>query len=412
MRTVALAHKHRTYLSGIAELASRMAEKGFLYERGSEDPSQPVLLAYSPLARMNAFQALLYRNGLQYGMAPVPVPSLWDLAELPWPGLTICHFHWIAGVVGDAVTEDEADERIGRFVELLAGLKRDGRRILWTAHNVLPHNSPMPEKDVELRKVLIGACDAVHIMTRNSVALISEHFPLDEAKTFHAPHPSYAGAYPDFVSREEARIELDVDGDDFVFLLFGSLQRYKGLTELLEAFGRLSAESGGPRVKLLIGGGASDAEFGREIVHWGMGRDDVYVRVGRIPNEDVQYLYRAADIAVLPYQRGLNSGSAMLALTFGVPVLAPASGGFTELVERFGGIAYDPADEDGLYNAMRSSLWLDRDRMRARIARQLPSRSPDAVSHAFFTGLVDRLGWPARQPRAEEPQRDRVVARG
>lgn len=45
----------------------------------------------------------------------------------------------------------------------------------------------------------------------------------------------------------------------------------------------------------------------------------------------------------MPYRRALNSGAAMLALTFGVPFLAPRLDGLRPLVDRFGCPSCDPA---------------------------------------------------------------------
>jgi beta-1,4-mannosyltransferase len=45
---------------------------------------------------------------------------------------------------------------------------------------------------------------------------------------------------------------------------------------------------------------------------------------------------RAADLVVLPYREILNSGSAILALSFARPVLVPAQGAMTELQRDMG----------------------------------------------------------------------------
>ena len=42
-----------------------------------------------------------------------------------------------------------------------------------------------------------------------------------------------------------------------------------------------------------------------------------------VPDEYVQVVFKAADVAVLPYRQVLNSGVLMLALTFGCPSVVP-----------------------------------------------------------------------------------------
>jgi beta-1,4-mannosyltransferase len=63
-------------------------------------------------------------------------------------------------------------------------------------------------------------------------------------------------------------------------------------------------------------------------------------RVLRIPgylnDAELARVIRAADHVVLPYRRVLNSGSAMLALTLGRPVLLPRTPTFEALAEHVG----------------------------------------------------------------------------
>src|SRR5690606_17669800 len=55
-----------------------------------------------------------------------------------------------------------------------------------------------------------------------------------------------------------------------------------------------------------------------------------------IADEHVQRYFRAADLVVLPYREILNSGTALLALSFDRPVLLPRAGAGDELSRRVG----------------------------------------------------------------------------
>lgn len=55
-----------------------------------------------------------------------------------------------------------------------------------------------------------------------------------------------------------------------------------------------------------------------------------------IPDEDVQLYLKAADLVVLPYLEILNSGSALLALSFNRPILVPNRGAMSELQQQVG----------------------------------------------------------------------------
>lgn len=393
MRTRDLTRRETSYMSAIAAATSQLEELGYRYVHGEADGEQPVFLAYTPVARTNPYQALLYTSALKHGVATLPVTDWRRLPELPWPGRLVCHVHWVANVIGRSQTTAEADDQIEAFASMIDRLKADGRRIVWTAHNVLPHDTPWPEKDLELRRVLVDTADAVHVMSRGSIDALERIVRLPMEKVFFVPHPSYTGAYPDFVHRAEARSEFGLSENDFVFLLFGALARYKGIEELIAAFERLADAELPRRVRLIIGGQAADDELAANLRLWADGRDDAYVSPAKIPVEDVQYFYRAADLAVLPYRQVLNSGAAMLALSFGVPVLSAAQDGLRDVVEGFNGLVYDPQRSDGLHEAMRDAVTADLRQRRDEIRRTLPSFSAPAVSDAFFEGLLGKLGW-------------------
>jgi beta-1,4-mannosyltransferase len=96
-----------------------------------------------------------------------------------------------------------------------------------------------------------------------------------------------------------------------------------------------------------------------------------------VDRDRVQYFLRAADLVVLPYTEILNSGSALLALSFDRPILVPAIGAIPELYELAGG------DWVRLYEGELTPELLS-DAM--RWAKQ---RSPDEFEHA----PLDALDW-------------------
>ncbi|MBU4204758.1 glycosyltransferase, partial [Patescibacteria group bacterium] len=76
--------------------------------------------------------------------------------------------------------------------------------------------------------------------------------------------------------------------------------------------------------------------------------------IGGIPRLlDVgQYYMRAADVCVFPYRHVTTSGAAILALSFGVPVIAPRVGCFVDLIGGERGVTYDAARPGALAEAL------------------------------------------------------------
>jgi glycosyltransferase involved in cell wall biosynthesis len=95
-----------------------------------------------------------------------------------------------------------------------------------------------------------------------------------------------------------------------------------------------------------------------------------------IPNEEVEPYFAAADALVLPYLSGSQSAVGMVALNYGLPVVATSVGGLTETVTHGEtGLIIPPADSmalataigqffgKGLGNPFRAAISQSRDRL-------------------------------------------------
>lgn len=363
--------------------------------------SRPALLPYSPVSWGNPFQSLLYGALPSHNVRDVPAYTLSTTVQLAQAfqrdePKVLAHLHWLNVVMQSATHHDDARGLLDRFIDNLGRLKDTGAGLLWTVHNVLPHDARFPDLELELRKAVIEHADAVHILSARTPELVSEHFVLPLDRTFHVPHPRYTGVYPQHLSREHARAELGIPQDANVFLLFGRIAPYKGVTELVEAFDAFSADKAGEVVLLLAGEPVRSAAM-RDLFDTVASHRSVHGAFRSIPETQVQVFCNAADVMALPYRRSLNSGALHLALTFGLPVLIPRSSGEAEDVNPAWAQLYDDEIPGALVEALSEAdtrLTTDAARLAAREAgaRQLPSevsRSFAAeVRHWLDTGAV------------------------
>jgi glycosyltransferase involved in cell wall biosynthesis len=136
------------------------------------------------------------------------------------------------------------------------------------------------------------------------------------------PHPSYQGVYPAELSRHDARAAFGLADDERAVLFFGQMRPYKGLSALFEAVEAAGSGSATPPLVLLLAGRTADADLAVIDAELPAGVRTVRHH-SHVDDADVQRWFRAADVAVLPYRRVLNSGTLHLAATFGVPVILP-----------------------------------------------------------------------------------------
>lgn len=350
------------------------------------------LLAYYPVSSGNPFQELLYSRLRTAGLTPVPTydtATTRDVAAAAaGSGLDlVVHLHWLNFVLAKAKDETHARELAKRFLDGLAELQEFGVRLVWTVHNILPHETRFPELDAELRQGVVAAAERVHVMNPRTRELVAPWFDIPEDKLLSVPHPAYHGAHPSWMSREQARAELGIATGATVFLLLGRVQPYKGLTELLDAFDRLSVREPGRHALLVAGPPGRDPETqafqDRMLAH-----PTAYAALRKIPDEEMQVYLRAADVAVFPYRRPLNSGALALALTFGLPVVVRDDTGAAPHLSSSYAVHYDGTGPDGLLDALDlASRRLTSPHARAGAVQAAARITPARVGGAFAAAV-------------------------
>lgn len=150
--------------------------------------------------------------------------------------------------------------------------------------------------------------------------------------------------------REIAAAEGFRRKEDGVFrvLFFGRICLYKGLSYLLSAIEEL--ERGSPPVKLVIAGSGSLEPYRVQIARLA----STEVHNDFISARETARLFAEADVLVLPYIEASQSGVLMIAMSFGLPVVATEVGEIAETVARTGtGLLVPLRDPVRLAEALR-----------------------------------------------------------
>jgi beta-1,4-mannosyltransferase len=208
-----------------------------------------------------------------------------------------------------------------------------GIRILWTVHDLDSNDGLHPWLEAWLWRYFLPRVDAFTCLTEGSLQLARERFPqLRGVPGYTITHGHYRDAYPNEMSQEQAREALGLPPQAKVLLYFGLIRPYKNVPHLIDTFRQLKD----PDLILLVVGKLYDAKEEQAVRERADGCPRVRLELRWIPPEQVQKYFAASDLVVLPYRRVLNSGAAMLALTFARPVLVPDLGNMREQQEKLG----------------------------------------------------------------------------
>jgi glycosyltransferase involved in cell wall biosynthesis len=235
-----------------------------------------------------------------------------------------------------------------------------GVDIVWTVHNRFHHERRVPpkyERPFRHGIVRLASGVIVHGEAAKEAVLDAYRLPERYRERIHVvPHGNYVEVYENDVDRVAARERLDIPQAAPVFLHLGSIRPYKNVPGLVEAFGRLERDD----ARLLIVGSAPNDEERREHLLSLCDDDDRVETVFEyVPEEELQLYLNAADVGVYPFTDVLTSGSVVLGLSYGLPIVAPRLGCIPETVAPCDELLYDPDDEHGLQDALERSLSAD-----------------------------------------------------
>jgi glycosyltransferase involved in cell wall biosynthesis len=289
-----------------------------------------------PEENNNPYQSLLYTEMQNLGVRIAygqRLTSSQTLNQLLLPietvvrritGTRLAHIHWTYGFDIYGTSRYPWLRRVSQwwFYLWLRVLRMTGMRLVWTAHNVLPLE-PRFMDDVAARRRLVAAADLVISHSRATLDELAE-LGIVPRKSVVIPH----GPYEVTGEHEHLRTPASTPGPRH-FLFFGQVGVYKGVDQLLTAFSALPSSL---EARLTVVGQCPEPLFEAKLYELVQRSPrPIELRLERIADEEVSQLLEGADAIVLPYRRSSTSGSALLALSHGRPLVIPDLPGLAEL---------------------------------------------------------------------------------
>ncbi len=247
---------------------------------------------------------------------------------------TVLHIHWVNNLIDPVLWSHRAWQRRLKLALLAldVGLTRAlGMRVVWTVHNLVAHEGVPSGLEIRIRAVLARLVSGVIVHSASArMALRTEYGAnsLPSRKTSIIPHGNYGECYPPNPRHaEQLRIRWHLRPCDTIVLFFGKIMFYKGFERLLSAF----AATEGRETRLIIAGRPATAEFCRRLEQAAVDDPRIALALQFIPAEEVAAYFEVCDVVVLPFERTLTSGSAILAMTQGKALILPAGARILDL---------------------------------------------------------------------------------
>jgi beta-1,4-mannosyltransferase len=244
----------------------------------------------------------------------------------------ILHFHWPDGYINQRNLL-KAVQRTLLFALIILITKLKGTHIVWTVHNVTPHDAFHPKLSRLFMHWFINRCNGLIFMSEESKTTFL-HLYQPPATTHYAiiPHGHYRNSYPAAIDKMTAKAKLGLAADKKVLLFCGMIKPYKNIDSLIQTF----AQTKLPHYELVIAGKPDSPQLAEQLQQQKGEHANIHLFLQFIPDDQLHIYLSAADIVILPYKSILNSGALLLALSFNKPVIAPHIGAFVALQQELG----------------------------------------------------------------------------
>jgi glycosyltransferase involved in cell wall biosynthesis len=218
--------------------------------------------------------------------------------------------------------------------------------------------------DVAARRALVKASNLVIVHSEETSAGLARIGAIPQ-KVAVIPHGPFTASQP-----AAAFIGDTEDFNPFRFLFIGRVKSYKGVEELLAAFEAVPPSS---KMQLTIAGQCDDPELLGRLQRFA-NNAAISMNIGpeRLPDTALSAFLAEANAVVLPFRNVTTSGSAILAISHGKPVIVPESANMIDIPES-ATIRYD-GTQSGLVTALKRAASIS--------VTELTAMSEAALKHA------------------------------
>lgn len=267
----------------------------------------------------------------------------------------LVHLHWLSPYL-------KGEQRLTKtiyavkFLIDIALTRLRGLKVVWTVHNRISHDTEFSGLELWTRRILAKLVNHVIVHNHSTLAEIAREYQLEPSKIEIIPHGHYREIHGPRVDPLEARKELGLPLGERIYLNLGMLKPYKGLEQLITLWQERHLSDQGT---LLIAGKPQTEAYGLQLKTQAAELPGLKIHPEFIANDKIHLFFSAADLVVLPFTTITTSGSLILAMSYGVPIIAPKLESIEETIGCAEQLLYDPKDEQGLLQAIQRSTHID-----------------------------------------------------
>jgi len=261
-------------------------------------------------------------------------------------GCDVLHIHWIDQIVEWlfwSPSKLKSYIKVFMFLIDLTLVKFSGVKLVWTVHNKFKHEKVNRFIERIICKMIYVYSERVFVHSPSAVKVISQAYHIKNDNKFRIiEHGHFIDSYKNEISKKDARKALGINDSKIIFLHFGNIRPYKGITHAIDAF--IKDELLEDAV-LILAGKAIDKTFEKNLELEAKKVRNIRLFFEFISDDKLQIFLNAADVCIFPFEEILTSGSVILAMSFKKAIVVPAKGCLVDIVDQQGAFFFDQTSD-------------------------------------------------------------------
>lgn len=235
--------------------------------------------------------------------------------------IQLLHLNWFENL--DDTSKRKMWTSYFRKLVVLLAVKIGKKKLVWTMHNRLTHEKKSAKLSRMLTERIVDQSDAIVIHSTISKKILQDQFPNLKSKIVYIPHPDFIQEYgsmlPDLQRRFSPQLKL---------LFLGAIKPYKNIEMLIQM-----AKTFPNEIHLTIAGNPNTIAYKNELEDLAKGIKNLRLELKFVSDSEIPTYIHESDLLVLPYslESSLNSGTAILAFSYGRSVICPRIGTLEDL---------------------------------------------------------------------------------
>ena len=356
------------------------------------DRTQPNLqiIQFTPDNSKNPYFTMVGDELIKRGIDFKYIDNFQKIMEIIEKKPTIIHFHQLSPFY-HANNKENTLIKAYQLLDNIKHLKDHGGKIVYTMHNPLPHNRIFTDIDKIINKEMYILSNHIIVLGPSAKETILKNERINTPITA-IKHVSFREFYGKKPNKQSVKRKIGLPTNSIIFGNIGSIKPYKGLEFIIKSFIKLSeSQNYNKKLHLLIAGYAHDTEYITSLKENYTHKDITIINQDLNNTELIEYI-STLDYSIFAFNDIWASGSVVLSISYGIPVIVPDIGCMADYVKHSkNGYLYKSNDQNSLIHTLNHTINSNNTKHLKQMCNEYPKKHTIKKSSQEFIEIYKQI---------------------